>query len=95
MKPVTEDQVQALLSGLEQREKEALRLLANKTSEAKTASGRLTAKVLPLGKRSADKSSPLPNDVVELAEKRNDRRHRVRSKGFFYYAAEPRAIPSP
>lgn len=94
MTPVTEDQVQALLSGLEKREKEALRALTEKASDMTQEPGRMTAKILKL-RVQAEASSPQEDgSVVALARARKERRRRVTSKGFFYYTSEPRALPS-
>ena len=89
-----EDQVQALLSGLEKREKEALRALTEKASDMTQEPGRMTAKILKL-RVQAEASSPQEDGrVVALARARKERRRRVTSKGFFYYTSEPRALPS-
>ena len=94
MKPVTEDQVQALLSGLEKREKEALRVLTQKAADMTDEPGQMTAKILRIREQMRRTTSASGGEVVEMDEKRRQRHRRISSKGFFYYATEPRAVPN-
>ena len=92
MKPVTEDQVQSLLQGLEKREKEALKALDRDAKTTRTATGRMTANVFRL--RSTPRQSGPVHEaaVVDFDDKRAERRQRITSKGFFFYATETRAL---
>ena len=95
MKPVTEDQVQMLLSGLGKREKAALLALDRETKAASTASGRMTANVFRI---KSSLRNVVPNgetDVVDIGARRRQQRRRITSKGFFFYAPEPRVSGSP
>ena len=90
MKPVTEDQVQSLLNGLERREKEALRALAEKSESPKKAGGRMTAKVFGFRASSKARSVSSSGGVVDMEPRRRDRLRRATSKGFFLYSAVAR-----
>lgn len=92
MKPVTEDQVQMLLDGLEKREKEALKTLDRATSLAGAAEGRLTANVFRLRSKPRLVAGEAQGDVVDIASRRIERRRRMTSKGFFLYTNGPRAL---
>ena len=90
MKPVTEDQVQSLLNGLERREKEALRALAEKSADPKRTGGRLTGKVFGFRVTSKSKGAETSEGVVEFQPRRKEKLRRVTSRGFFLYSAVAR-----
>ena len=94
MKPVTEDQVQKLLSGLEAREKEALRVLSEKTGETKEPAGRMTARVFGFRSSSVSPSAAEVADVVDMLPRRADRLRRATSAGVFLYSAVTRSTSS-
>lgn len=97
MKPVTEDQVQSLLDGLEKREKEALRALAADAETMPMSGGRVTAKVLRFASGSdlgSLDSAGVDFGIVPLDVHRAKTRRRRTSKGLFYYVAGPGA-PKP
>ena len=92
MKPVTEDQVQTLLDGLEMREKAALRKLERKTAASKAVGERMTAKIFRLKSTPRITEGGGASEVVDIAAKRRERRERISSKGFFFYSVAPRAL---
>ena len=97
MKPVTEDQVQTLLAGLERREKEALKTLAEETDTYPLAGGRVTARVLRFTKSRpniAEYRDVIGDDVVPFEAQRVARRSRRTSKGLFFYSAGDRSAKS-
>ena len=90
MTPVTEDQVQSLLDGLERREKAALRALAASTDAMPAAGGRMTARVLRFARATSQArtvtEAPEATEPVALAAERVKRQRRRTSKGFFLYS---------
>ena len=94
MKPVTEDQVQKLMDGLERREKAAMNRLEQKTAEIARAHGRLTARVLSLPTPSQRPKASSSGDVVEIKAERRARRRLVSSKGFYFYSSKEQAVRS-
>ncbi|MXQ09391.1 hypothetical protein GQ651_16210 [Alphaproteobacteria bacterium GH1-50] len=90
MTPVTEDQVQSLMDGLERREKAALRALAASTETMPAAGGRMTARVLGFARAATQPQTSRaitgPSEPVTLAAERAKRQRRRTSKGFFLYS---------
>lgn len=94
MKPVTEDQVQKLMDGLERREKAAMGRLERKTAEIAQARGRFTARVLSLPTSNRSAKASHSGDVIEMKAERNARRRLVSSKGFYFYSSKEQAARS-
>ena len=89
MKPVTEDQVQNLLQGLEEREKESLKALATETDALTRSGGSMTARVLSFAGMRAEPAheSAGCGGVVPLSAYRAAARRRLTSRGMFFYSA--------
>ena len=89
MKPVTEDQVQNLLQGLEEREKESLKALATETDTLSKSGGSMTARVLSFAGMRAEPAHEAVGgqDVVPLSSYRAAARRRLTSRGMFFYSA--------